>query len=92
MIVSRPTGSGKTSLLRTWADRSTLTQRAAFVAVAHDQHDEQLFWLTLLQAIRCTLGRSHEEEPLSATPRLHAEPMVDRVLSELDEMRVTWCR
>ena len=84
-VISAPAGSGKTSLLRAWADRSSLAQPVAFVAVPHDQHDEQLFWLTLLQAIRRTLGRSHEEVPLSATPRFHAEAMVDRVLSELDE-------
>jgi ATP/maltotriose-dependent transcriptional regulator MalT len=35
--------------------------------------------------LRLALGRSHEQEPLSATPRFHAEAMVDRVLSELGE-------
>ena len=84
-MISAPAGSGKTSLLRAWADRSTPAQRVAFVAVPREARDEQLFWLTLLQSIRRTLEGSHVDEPLSATPRFHAEAMVDRVLSELDE-------
>ena len=82
-VISAPAGSGKTSLLRAWADRSAPTQPVAFVAVPRDQLDEQLFWLTLLQSIRHTLEASQIHEALSATPRFHAEAMVDRVLSEL---------
>src|SRR5579859_4138301 len=82
-VLSAPAGSGKTSLLRAWADRSAPTQPVAFVAVPRDQLDEQLFWLTLLQSIRHTLEASQQDEALSATPRFHAEAMVDRVLAEL---------
>ena len=39
----------------------------AFVSVRREQRDEQLFWLTLLEAIRHTLGGVRVEEALSAT-------------------------
>ena len=51
-LISAPAGSGKTSLLRAWADRRPQTYRVAFVSVRRDQNDEQLFWLALLEAIR----------------------------------------
>jgi LuxR family transcriptional regulator, maltose regulon positive regulatory protein len=38
-VISAPPGSGKTSLLRAWADRSTNLRRVAFVSVDHDQQN-----------------------------------------------------
>src|ERR1700737_3069023 len=43
-VISAPPGSGKTSLLRAWADRSTNLLRVAFVSVERDQQDAQRFW------------------------------------------------
>src|ERR1700732_3316558 len=51
-VISAPPGSGKTSLLRAWADRSTSVRRVAFVSVVRDQQDAQLFWCAVLDAIR----------------------------------------
>ena len=51
-VVSAPPGSGKTSLLRAWADRSTNLRRVAFVSVDRDQQDAQRFWSAVLDAIR----------------------------------------
>src|SRR6266699_3641856 len=82
-LISAPAGSGKTSLLRAWADRPFQTHRVAFVSVRRDQNDEQLFWLALLEAIRNTVGKSQADESLTATPGFDAGAMVDRVLSEL---------
>ena len=84
-VISAPAGSGKTSLLRAWADRPQQTHRVAFVTVRREQHDEQLFWLALLQAIRetATVVESDADEPLVATPGFNAKAMVDRVLSQL---------
>src|SRR3954451_19958753 len=50
-VVSAPPGSGKTSLLRAWADRPASSRRVAFVAVARDQQSAQRFWLAVLDAI-----------------------------------------
>ena len=55
-VISAPAGSGKTSLLRAWADRPLQTHRVAFVTVRREQRDEQLFWLALLQAVRETVA------------------------------------
>src|SRR4030088_2944652 len=51
-VISAPPGSGKTSLLRAWADRSPTLRRVAFVSVDRDQHDAQRFWCVVLDAIR----------------------------------------
>ena len=49
-VISAPPGTGKTSLLRAWADHAS--RRVAFVSVDRDQQDPQRFWLAVLDAIR----------------------------------------
>ena len=66
-IISAPAGSGKTSLLRAWADRPDRAHRLAVVQVCHDQHDAQLFWLAVLNAVRQACGTTRDELP-AATP------------------------
>jgi LuxR family transcriptional regulator, maltose regulon positive regulatory protein len=86
-VISAPAGSGKTSLLRAWADRPPQPRRLAVLQVQRDQHDAQQFWLALLGAVRhasVTVGRA---EPPAATPDFNAPAMVDRVQSELAEAR-----
>ena len=51
-IISAPPGSGKTSLLRAWADRPGQRRRLAVLQVQRDQQDAQQFWLALLDAVR----------------------------------------
>src|SRR4051812_421609 len=51
-VISAPPGSGKTSLLRAWAIRSTGPHRVAFVSVDRDQQSAQRFWSAVLDAIR----------------------------------------
>src|SRR5689334_23785999 len=87
-MISASAGSGKTSLLRAWAelpdrDRDRLL---AVVQVRRDQHDAQPFWLDLLDAVRQTLGTTQGEPP-TATPDFNGRAMVDRVLAELTEHR-----
>src|SRR6476646_3724595 len=52
-VISAPPGSGKTSLLRAWSDRTTASKdrRVAFVPVPRDEQDGQRFWLAVLDAI-----------------------------------------
>src|SRR5580704_9437657 len=76
-IISAPAGSGKTSLLRTWADRPGQSHRIAVVRVQRDQHDAQQFWLALLNAVRQATGTSNGAEPPAATPSFNAPTMVD---------------
>ena len=55
-VISAPAGSGKTSLLRAWADRSTDVRRVALMSVDRDEQDAQQFWCSVLDAIRGTAG------------------------------------
>ena len=72
-VISAPPGSGKTSLLRAWADRSTDVRRVAFVSVDRDQQDAQRFWSAVLDAIRsaAALDRSSRR---NLRRRLHSTP------------------
>ena len=86
-VISAPAGSGKTSLLRAWAGRPGRPGRLALVQVRRGQHDEQQFWLALLDAIgRATGGSSGAELP-AAAPDFNATAMAGRVLSELADAR-----
>ncbi|HZM74335.1 MAG TPA: hypothetical protein VFC19_01335, partial [Candidatus Limnocylindrales bacterium] len=82
-IISAPAGSGKTSLLRAWANRPGQPHRLAVLQVQRDQHDDQQFWLALLNAVRQASATTSQAEPPAATPDFNAPAMVDRVLSEL---------
>jgi len=86
-IISAPPGSGKTSLLRSWADRPGQPRQLAVVRMQRDQQDAQQFWLALLDAVRHVSGASSGAERPAATPDFNAPAMVDRVLSELADAR-----
>jgi LuxR family transcriptional regulator, maltose regulon positive regulatory protein len=84
-LVSAPAGSGKTSLLRAWADGPGQRYRLAVVQVARDQQDCQQFWLAVLSAVRQACGAHGEGEQLAATPDFNEAAIGERVLSELAE-------
>ena len=86
-VISAPAGSGKTSLLRAWADRPGQRHRVAVMHVQRDQQDAQQFWLALLSAVRHACGTTGRAEPPAATPEFNGRAMVDRVLSELEDHR-----
>jgi LuxR family maltose regulon positive regulatory protein len=89
-IVSAPAGTGKTSLLRAWADQPGRDGRIAFMTVRPGQHDLQLFWLTMLGAVRAAAGRGLAGTDDGGAPLPPVAPdstgsaMVDKVLSELE--------
>src|SRR5579863_7189569 len=83
-IVSAPAGSGKTSLLRAWADQPGRDCRIAFMTVRPGLHDMQPFWLTMLGAVRAAAGTGGAQLPPVA-PDSSGSAMVDKVLSELEE-------
>ena len=84
-VVSAPPGSGKTSLLRGWADRSTNLRRVAFVLVDRDEQNPERFWSSVLDAIRSPARSIDPEAQPAATDGLDGDQLVDRVLSELAE-------
>jgi LuxR family maltose regulon positive regulatory protein len=84
-VISAPPGSGKTSLLRAWADRSTNRRRVAFVSVDRDQQDAERFWGAVLDAIRSPTRLTDPETQPAGTAALDGDQLVDRVLSEISE-------
>ena len=84
-VISAPPGSGKTSLLRAWADRSTNRRRVAFVSVDRDQQDAQRFWCAVLDAIRGPARSIDPEARPALTAALDDDQAVDRVLSDVAE-------
>ncbi|MFD0635771.1 ATP-binding protein [Catenulispora yoronensis] len=58
-IITGPAGSGKTSLVRSWADRAQ-GFRPLFTPVQRDQQDAQIFWLSMLSAVRGTPAASDQ--------------------------------
>jgi LuxR family transcriptional regulator, maltose regulon positive regulatory protein len=62
-IISAPAGSGKTSLLRAWADRQGQWHRLAVLQVQRDQQDAQQFWLALLDAVHHASATTGDAEP-----------------------------
>jgi LuxR family transcriptional regulator, maltose regulon positive regulatory protein len=86
-LISGPAGSGKTSLLRTWADGLDRPYRLAVIQVQRDQQDSQQFWLTVLRAIRQASVTAGEDDHLAATPDFDQESIAARVHSELAEHR-----
>ena len=83
-VISAPPGSGKTSLLHAWADRSSNSRLVAFVSVDRDQHDAEQFWSAVLDAIRAARSIDPDTPP-AATTAVDGDQAVDRVLSELAE-------
>ena len=86
-LISAPAGSGKTSLLRAWADGPGQSYRLAVVQVRRDQQDTQQFWLAVLSAIRQASGTPGEGTQLAATPDFNEAGIGERVLSGLAEHR-----
>src|SRR5580698_4314651 len=86
-IISASAGTGKTSLLRAWADQLSQDRRIAFLTVRPGQHDMQLFWLTMLGAVRAAAGTDDAAPPPPAAPDSSGSSLVDKVLSELAEAR-----
>jgi LuxR family maltose regulon positive regulatory protein len=82
-VVSAPPGSGKTSLLRGWADRSR--SPVVFVSVEREQRDARRFWCAVLDAIRGAVGLVGSEIQPAAMAVLDGEQVVERVLLEVAE-------
>ena len=82
-VISAPPGSGKTSLLRAWAERAAGLRRVAFVSVERDQQDAARFWGAVLDAVRRPDHSIGAEPEPAATAALDPDELVDRTLSEV---------
>src|SRR3954453_12245578 len=83
-VISAPAGSGKTSLLRAWADRAADSRRVAFVAVGRDEDSAERFWSSVLDAIRGPT-RSSAPDTSPATASLEGDQLLELVTSEVAE-------
>ena len=79
-VISAPPGSGKTSLLRAWADHSTKLRRVVFVSVERDQQNEQRFWCAVLDAIREPVRSTTSAAPATVPD---VDEVIDSVLTEI---------
>src|SRR3954469_24932100 len=82
-VIAAPPGSGKTWILRAWAERSRDSRVVAFVAVERDQRDPQQFWLSVLRALSESLPSKAGPRTEGATPDFDGQATIDRILFEL---------
>jgi LuxR family maltose regulon positive regulatory protein len=80
-VISAPPGSGKTCLLRAWADRLTNPRRVAFVSVDRDQQDAQRFWHAVLDAIHPPAPSADSQAHPAVPGAFEGDQVLDRVLS-----------
>jgi LuxR family maltose regulon positive regulatory protein len=81
-VVSAPPGSGKTSLLRAWAEHASDSRRVAFVSVEREQQNAQRFWCAVLEAIRAPAGTVDRETQTQMTA-LDSNALVELVSLEM---------
>ena len=86
-IISAPAGSGKTSLLRAWANRPGRAHRVAFVPVRRGEQDAQAVLADPAQRRPPSpADATSDTEPPTATPDFSPRTLADRVLSELADL------
>src|SRR5882757_3711489 len=85
-VISAPPGSGKTSLLRAWAEDSSDSRRVAFVSVDRDEQDPQRFWSAVLDALRSPAPTIDPAIRPAASAGIDGDQLVDMVRSELAEL------
>ncbi|MGH2926659.1 MAG: AAA family ATPase [Solirubrobacteraceae bacterium] len=85
--VSAPAGSGKTFLLRAWIAAEGLSDRTAWVSVGRQEHDPQVFWLSVLDSLRQTGAGSERVRELTAAPDLDGANVVRRLLEDLSSLQ-----
>jgi LuxR family transcriptional regulator, maltose regulon positive regulatory protein len=82
-VVSAPAGSGKTVLLRSWIGAAGLAECAGWVQVGHGERDPQLFWPSVVGALRHTAPGSALVRDLTAAPDLDGWAITERLLKDL---------
>ncbi|MGZ4202911.1 MAG: LuxR C-terminal-related transcriptional regulator [Thermoleophilaceae bacterium] len=81
LLVCAPAGSGKTVLLRTWAER--LREHIAWISVERGEEDAQHFWLSVIDTLAGATGEERLVERVGATPEFRGDGAIERLLSDL---------
>ena len=82
-VISAPPGSGKSVLLRSWIGEAGLIDSTAWVSVGRDDRDPQVFWLSVLDALRQTSAGSRLVRELTGAPDLDGWAVMERLLKDL---------
>jgi LuxR family transcriptional regulator, maltose regulon positive regulatory protein len=80
-LVCAPAGSGKTVLVRSWAEE--VGDRVAWVSIEPGERDAQHFWAVVVDALAFAAGRKQLVEPIAPTPSFRACALVERLLDAL---------
>jgi LuxR family transcriptional regulator, maltose regulon positive regulatory protein len=83
-LVCAPAGSGKTILLRSWAEETALEGRVAWVAVDRGEQDGQRFLISMVDALADTVDGELGIERIKPTPNFRGEALVEQLLSDLE--------
>ena len=78
ILLCAPAGSGKTTLVRSWAE--SLCDRTAWVQVERGERDGQRFWLSVIDAFASVVEEVRRVEP---SPSFLGEAVVGELLDEL---------
>jgi LuxR family transcriptional regulator, maltose regulon positive regulatory protein len=82
-LVCAPAGTGKTVLLRTWADQAD--EIVAWVAIERGEADAQRFWLDVINALADAAGDEIVER-VSPAPGLTGAVVAERLLGQLQRL------
>ena len=82
-VISAPAGSGKTLLLRSWAERQA--HRVAWVTIGRDERDAQHFWSSVVGALRA-VAPGAVIEALAPSPGFDGDALVARLVAEAAEL------
>jgi LuxR family transcriptional regulator, maltose regulon positive regulatory protein len=84
VLVCAPAGSGKSVLVRSWAEAEGLGDRVAWVSVEPGEPDAQRFWLSVIDALARVAA---SVEKVAPAPGFRGELVVERLLSELRSLQ-----
>jgi len=84
VLVCAPAGSGKSVLVRSWAEAEGLGDRVASVSVEPGEPDGQRFWLSVIDALARVAA---SVEKVAPAPGFRGEVVVERLLSELRSLQ-----
>ena len=81
ILLCAPAGSGKTVLVRSWAE--ALFDRVAWVQVERGERDGQRFWLSVIGALSRAVNEIQRIEP---APSFAGEAVVCQLVDDLESL------
>ena len=82
-LVCAPAGSGKSVLIRSWAEAEGRGDHLAWVSIERGERDGQRFWLSVINALADVVESVERPAP---SPSFSGDLIVERLLFELGEL------